>query len=80
MTLAIFEHLRVHLCFSLLAAPIRNSELTKKVRALVNPPALLAAYEPIGNLDTATAETLFVLLLDVVRSTGTTVPVAAHHP
>ena len=49
-------------------------------RALANRPALLVADEPTGNLDTATAETVFALLLDVVRSTGTAALIATHNP
>ncbi|WP_051329252.1 ABC transporter ATP-binding protein [Geminicoccus roseus] len=49
-------------------------------RALANRPALLLADEPTGNLDTATAEIVFALLLDVVRRTGTAALIATHNP
>lgn len=49
-------------------------------RALANQPALLLADEPTGNLDTATAEIVFALLLDVVRRTGTAALIATHNP
>ena len=48
-------------------------------RALANQPVLLLADEPTGNLDTATAEIVFALLLDVVRSTGTAALIATHN-
>jgi lipoprotein-releasing system ATP-binding protein len=49
-------------------------------RALANEPSLLLADEPTGNLDTATAEIVFALLLDVVRRTGTAALIATHNP
>jgi lipoprotein-releasing system ATP-binding protein len=49
-------------------------------RALANEPALLLADEPTGNLDVATAEVIFALLLDVVRSSGTAALIATHNP
>jgi lipoprotein-releasing system ATP-binding protein len=49
-------------------------------RSLANAPALLLADEPTGNLDVATAEIVFGLLLDVVRSAGTAALIATHNP
>jgi lipoprotein-releasing system ATP-binding protein len=49
-------------------------------RALANRPALLLADEPTGNLDSETAETVFELLLGVVRQTGAAALIATHNP
>lgn len=49
-------------------------------RALANRPAVLLADEPTGNLDPATAETVFATLLDLVRGTGLAALVATHNP
>ena len=48
-------------------------------RALANRPALLLADEPTGNLDVATAEIVFALLLQVVRQSGTAALIATHN-
>ena len=47
-------------------------------RALVNSPRLLLADEPTGNLDTATRDGVFNLLLALNRDSGLTVIVATH--
>ncbi len=47
-------------------------------RALVNRPRLLLADEPTGNLDTATRDSIFDLLLALNRDSGLTVVVATH--
>ena len=47
-------------------------------RALVNNPRLLLADEPTGNLDTATRDSIFSLLLALNRDSGLTVIVATH--
>jgi len=47
-------------------------------RALVNSPRLLLADEPTGNLDTATRDGIFNLLLALNRDSGLTVVVATH--
>ena len=47
-------------------------------RALVNSPRLLLADEPTGNLDTATRDGVFNLLLALNRDSGLTVVVATH--
>jgi ABC-type lipoprotein export system ATPase subunit len=47
-------------------------------RALVNTPRLLLADEPTGNLDTATRDGIFNLLLALNRDSGLTVVVATH--
>ena len=48
-------------------------------RALANAPALLLADEPTGNLDPATAETVFSALMDLVRDTGMSALIATHN-
>lgn len=47
-------------------------------RALVHRPAVVLADEPTGNLDEATANNVWQLLEDLVRSTGGTVLLATH--
>ena len=49
-------------------------------RALANGPGLVIADEPTGNLDRASAEAVFALLLDVVRRGGAAALVATHNP
>ena len=49
-------------------------------RALANAPRLLLADEPTGNLDPATSDVVFDLLLDLVRGTGLAALVATHNP
>lgn len=49
-------------------------------RALANSPALLLADEPTGNLDIATANTVFEELLRVVRSENVAALIATHNP
>ena len=49
-------------------------------RSLANNPKLLLADEPTGNLDPKTAETVFKMLLDVVRQTGLSALIATHNP
>ncbi len=49
-------------------------------RALANNPALLLADEPTGNLDPATAEKVFGLLMRLVRETGLSAFIATHNP
>ena len=49
-------------------------------RSLANTPKLLLADEPTGNLDPKTAETVFQMLLDVVRQTGLSALIATHNP
>ena len=48
-------------------------------RALANDPVLLLADEPTGNLDPATSETVFSLLLDMVRERGMSALIATHN-
>ena len=48
-------------------------------RALANAPALLLADEPTGNLDPATADQVFGVLMDVVRETGLAALIATHN-
>ena len=49
-------------------------------RALANDPALLLADEPTGNLDAATAETVFDILMQTVRNKQVGMLVATHNP
>src|ERR1700733_1911929 len=49
-------------------------------RALIVDPPLLLADEPTGNLDSATGETIFDLLIELHARTGATLLVATHDP
>ena len=49
-------------------------------RALANSPKLLLADEPTGNLDQATSEQVFDVLLSIVRQTGLSALIATHNP
>ena len=49
-------------------------------RALANAPRLLLADEPTGNLDPATSDTVFDVLMALVRETGLAALVATHNP
>jgi lipoprotein-releasing system ATP-binding protein len=48
-------------------------------RALANSPKILLADEPTGNLDAATAEAVFTLLVELVRGNGLAALVATHN-
>jgi lipoprotein-releasing system ATP-binding protein len=48
-------------------------------RALANGPALLLADEPTGNLDPATSDQVFAVLMDLVRETGLSALIATHN-
>lgn len=48
-------------------------------RALANGPALLLADEPTGNLDPDTSETVFSVLMQLVRETGLSALIATHN-
>jgi len=48
-------------------------------RALANAPRLLLADEPTGNLDPATATTVFDVLMGLVRETGLAALIATHN-
>jgi len=50
------------------------------VRALANSPKLLLADEPTGNLDVRTADSVFDVMLGLVRDTGLSALVATHNP
>ncbi len=50
------------------------------VRALANGPRLLLADEPTGNLDVHTADSVFDMMLRLVRETGLSALVATHNP
>jgi predicted ABC-type transport system involved in lysophospholipase L1 biosynthesis ATPase subunit len=47
-------------------------------RALVHRPALILADEPTGNLDSATGESVFRLLLEQVAATGSALLMVTH--
>jgi lipoprotein-releasing system ATP-binding protein len=49
-------------------------------RALANGPKVLLADEPTGNLDVATAGTVFEELLSIVRGHGLAALIATHNP
>lgn len=49
-------------------------------RALANGPKLLLADEPTGNLDVATSDQVFEVLMAVVRETGLSALIATHNP
>lgn len=48
-------------------------------RALANGPKLLLADEPTGNLDPATSDQVFGVLMDLVRGTGLSALIATHN-
>jgi lipoprotein-releasing system ATP-binding protein len=48
-------------------------------RALANQPNLLLADEPTGNLDPTTSDTVFDVLMDLVRNTGLSAVIATHN-
>lgn len=48
-------------------------------RALANAPRLLLADEPTGNLDPATSEQVFAVLMALVRETGLSALIATHN-
>jgi lipoprotein-releasing system ATP-binding protein len=50
------------------------------LRAIANAPRVLLADEPTGNLDPATAEAVFAMLMRLVRETGLAVLMATHNP
>ncbi len=49
-------------------------------RALANKPDLILADEPTGNLDVKTADLVFDMFLDIVRSQGSGALIATHNP
>lgn len=48
-------------------------------RALANGPKLMLADEPTGNLDPATSDQVFGVLMDMVRETGLSALIATHN-
>ncbi|MDE2465724.1 MAG: ABC transporter ATP-binding protein [Alphaproteobacteria bacterium] len=49
-------------------------------RALANNPSVLLADEPTGNLDVATADTVFAQLMDTLRERNIAALIATHNP
>ncbi|MEM9477751.1 MAG: ABC transporter ATP-binding protein [Pseudomonadota bacterium] len=49
-------------------------------RAMANTPGLLLADEPTGNLDPATSDVVFEVLMELVRETGLGALIATHNP
>ncbi len=49
-------------------------------RALANEPDLLLADEPTGNLDPATAEQVFKVFIEVMKTAGRAALIATHNP
>ncbi|QXT40796.1 ABC transporter ATP-binding protein [Gymnodinialimonas ceratoperidinii] len=48
-------------------------------RSLANSPTLMLADEPTGNLDPTTSDTVFDVLMELVRSTGLSALIATHN-
>jgi lipoprotein-releasing system ATP-binding protein len=48
-------------------------------RAMANEPAVLLADEPTGNLDPATSDRVFAVLMELVRETGLAALIATHN-
>ena len=49
-------------------------------RALANSPSILLADEPTGNLDVATADTVFAQLMETLRERNVAALIATHNP
>lgn len=49
-------------------------------RALANKPHMLLADEPTGNLDPMTSDSVFEVLVDIVKKTGLAALIATHNP
>ncbi len=56
-----------------------EQQRTAFCRALANAPSLLLADEPTGNLDPATSDRVFDMLIELVRETGLSALIATHN-
>ncbi len=55
-----------------------ESQRVAIARALINDPEVLLCDEPTGNLDSATSESIYQLLLDIKSNSGTALVIVTH--